>query len=324
MKQESTRIAVTEALIELAEQNPDIALVCSDSILVLKGQPFVEQFPDRYVDVGIAEQTAVDCAAGMAASGLIPFVATYAGFITMRACEQVRTFVAYPGLNVKLIGANGGIGAGEREGVTHQFFEDVGILRTMPGMTIVVPADASQAREAVRAVAAIQGPAYIRIGSGRDPVVFDNPPPFELGKARVLSEEGEDVTLIGCGFLLPRVFEAAKELSGKGIGVTVVEVHTIKPIDSDTILSVLGKTRAAVTIEDHNIIGGLGSAVAEIIAEKAPAYLERIGLKDVFPRSGLPDELYEHYNMDVPDIVAAAQKVIKRKWKERPLRNVTK
>jgi len=315
MRHESTRTAVTKALIELAEKDPEIVLVCSDSILVIKGNPFVERFPDRYFDVGIAEQNAVCCAAGLAACGFTPFMATYAGFITMRACEQVRTFVAYPGLNVKMIGANGGIAAGEREGVTHQFFEDLGILRTIPGITVVVPADAGQVKEAVRAVAQAEGPAYVRIGSGRDPVVFEEPMGFELGKARVLKSTGQDVAIFANGRVLTRVFEAAEELQRTGIQVTVVEVHTLKPLDVDTITEVLHNTGAAVTVEDHNIIGALGSAIAEVAAEAKPVPVIRIGLRDIYPRSGTPEELLDHYKIGVSDIVAGAQKAVGMKEK---------
>jgi len=313
MKHENTRIAVTETLMELAAKDSNIALVCADSLLVLKAKPFVDEYPDRFFDVGIAEQNAVCCAAGMASCGLIPFVATYAGFITMRACEQVRTFVAYPGLNVKLIGANGGIGSGEREGVTHQFFEDLGILRTISGITIVVPADAGQVREAVKAVAYTKGPAYIRIGSGRDPVVFEEYVPFELGKARILRKAGRDVVIFANGFILPRVLQAAEELEQKGIKATVVEVHTLKPLDNERIANVLDECGAAVTVEDHNIIGGLGSAIAEVIAEEVPVPLVRVGLRDTFPRSGATEELLDHYHIGVKDIVGAACKAIEKK-----------
>jgi transketolase len=313
MKQSNTRIAVTDAMIDLAAENPCIVLVVSDSKLTIKCQPYIDRFPDRFFDVGIAEQNAVVCAAGMAAAGLIPFFCTYAGFITMRACEQVRSFVAYPGLNVKMVGANGGIAGGEREGVTHQFFEDLGILRAIPGITVVVPADGGQVSQAVKAVACEEGPAYIRIGSGRDPLVFDKPMGFELGKARVLRRDGNDVALFGNGSILPRVFEAAEVLSEKGIKATVVEVHTLKPLDVETIVDVLSKTRAAVTVEDHNIIGGLGSAIAETSAEEMPVPLARIGLRDTYPRSGAPDELLDYYQMGVTDIVAAARRVIEKK-----------
>ncbi len=313
MKLANTRVAVTDTLIDLAAEDPNIVLLVSDSKLTIKCQPYIDKYPDRYFDVGIAEQNAVACAAGMAAAGLIPFFATYAGFITMRACEQVRSFVAYPGLNVKMVGANGGIAGGEREGVTHQFFEDLGIMRAIPGITVVVPADAGQVSEAVKAVAYTEGPAFVRIGSGRDPVVFEKAMGFELGKARVLQSEGSDVALFGNGSILLRVLAAAAELSKKDIKATVVEVHTLKPLDVETITSVLSKTGAAVTVEDHNIIGGLGSAIAEASAEEMPVPLVRIGLRDTYPRSGQPEELLDYYQMGVSDIVAAAQKVIDKK-----------
>jgi len=312
-KKESTRVAFTEGLIELAGDNPNVVLVCADAVLVVKANPFIEKYPERFFDVGIAEQNAVACAAGLASCGLIPFVATYAGFITMRACEQVRTFVAYPGLNVKLIGANGGIGSGEREGVTHQFFEDIGIMRTIPGITVVVPGDASQVRQAVKAVAETEGPAYVRIGSGRDPVVFDTFSPFELGKIRILKESGNDVALFTNGFIINRVLEAARLLEMEGIKPTVVEVHTLKPLDVESIVKILSKTKAAVTVEDHNIIGGLGSAIAETIAEEIPVPLLRIGLRDKYPESGESEQLLDHYGMGIPDIVNAAKRVLQKK-----------
>jgi len=319
MRLESTRTAVTETLLEMAETDPNILLVCADSVLVIRGRPFAERFPDRYFDVGIAEQDAVGCAAGLAACGFVPFVVTYAGFISMRACEQVRTFVAYPGLPVKLVGANGGMASGEREGVTHQFFEDLGIMRAIPGITVVVPADASQVREAIRAVARCDGPAYVRIGSGRDPAVFEPPaPPFVLGRARVLHEAGKEVALFGCGLILNRVLEAAGELEKRGVGATVVEVHTLKPLDVETIAGVLAGCGAAVSVEDHNIIGGLGSAIAEVAAEEAPVPLVRLGLRDLYPRSGNPEELLDTYHIGVTDIVESALRAIERK--HRPVR----
>jgi transketolase len=312
-RQESTRVATAETIMELMDSDPTVALVVSDSLLVIKGTAIKEKYPDRVIEVGIAEQNGVDVSAGLATAGVIPFFATYAGFITMRACEQVRTFVGYSGLNVKLVGANGGIAGGEREGPTHQFIEDIGILRTIPGMTIVVPADASQVREALKAVAKVKGPAYVRIGSGRDPVVFDDPPPFELGKARILDSYGNDVVLFGCGSVLTRVRESARVLKTQGIKATVVEVHTIKPLDTETVAQVAGQTGAAVTVEDHNIIGGLGSAVAEALGENVPVPMERIGVRDVFARSGNPDELLDHYHIGIGDIVAAAERVMARK-----------
>jgi transketolase len=306
----NTRIAFIESMTEIVEQDPNAVLVCADSVLVVKGKPFTEKYPERFYDVGIAEQNAVACAAGMAACGLVPFVATYAGFITMRACEQVRTFVAYPGLNVKLVGANGGISAGEREGVTHQFFEDIGIMRTIPGITVVVPADHNQVRQATKAIHKVPGPAYMRIGSGRDPVV-DSDIPFELGKIRIIKEYGSDVALFANGFVINRALMAADVLKAEGINAIVVDVHTLKPLDEEAIIEILEKTGAAVTVEDHNIIGGLGSAVTELSAEKRPCPIVRIGLRDVYPRSGEPEPLLDYFQMSVTDIVNAAKKAIK-------------
>lgn len=309
----NTRIGFINAMAEIVEQDPKAVLVCADSVLVVKGKDFIEKYPDRFIDVGIAEQNAVDCAAGMACCGLTPFVATYAGFITMRACEQVRTFVSYPGLNVKLVGANGGISAGEREGVTHQFFEDIGIVRTIAGITVVVPADENQVRQATHAIHKVKGPAYMRIGSGRDPIVDCDEIPFELGKIRILAEHGKDIILFTNGFVVNRVLLAAETLSKEGIKATVADVHTLKPLDSDGIVDLLQQAGAAVTVEDHNIIGGLGSAIAELSVEQCPVPIERIGLKDTYPRSGMPEPLLDYYHIGINDIVSAAKAAIRRR-----------
>lgn len=314
VKQENTRVAFRDTLMELAAGDERIVLVCADSALVVKAGAFQEKYPDRFIDVGIAEQNAVCVAAGLASCGLIPFFATYSGFITMRACEQIRTFVAYPGLNVKFIGANGGMAAGEREGVTHQFFEDIGIVRSIPGISVVVPADASQVKGAVKAAAGESGPCYIRIGSGRDPVVNEGGQvPFNFGKVRVLKDDGNDVAIFVMGFVTNRALEAADILKKEGINAVVVDVHTLKPLDVEAIAAILQKTRAAVTVEDHNIIGGLGSAIAEASTEVMPVHLARIGLCDVYPESGLPDPLLDKYHIGVVDIVNAAKKVIVKK-----------
>ncbi len=313
-KQESTRLGFRDSLIELAEKDSRIVLVCSDSALIIKAELFKEKYPDRFFDVGIAEQNAVCVAAGLASCGLIPFFVTYAGFITMRACEQIRTFVAYPGLNVKFVGANGGMASGEREGVTHQFFEDIGILRTISGITVVVPSDASQVKAAVKAVANTDGPSYIRIGSGRDPVVEENGEvPFELGKIRILKNYGNDVAIFVTGFLTNRALEAANLLKKEGVNAIVIDVHTIKPIDTKSIISILMKTGAAVTVEDHNIIGGLGSTIAEVSSEEIPIPLVRIGLRDLYPESGYPELLLDKYKIGVTDIINASKKVISKK-----------
>lgn len=297
----------------LSEKDDRIMLVCADSLAAMRATDYVAKYPDRYVEVGIAEQNAAAVSAGLAIEGLIPFFATYAGFITMRACEQIRTFIAYPNLNVKLAGINTGIAGGEREGVTHQFVEDVGIMRTIPNMTILVPADADQARQAAIAAASIPGPVYIRLGSGRDPVIFEHNTPFVPFKINILQQSGNDIALFGNGVLLLRLKAAAEILESKGIGVTVVEVHTVKPIDVEGVTQVLKNCGAAVTAEDHNIIGGLGSAIMETAAENCPVPVSRIGLRDKFAGSGLPDELLDYYEMSVLDIVKAAEATIARK-----------
>lgn len=312
-----SREAFAAAMMQLAEEDPRYMAISPDSMKAMRMVEFAEKYPKRFIEVGIAEQNAVGCAAGMASCGLVPFVATYSGFITMRACEQVRTFVAYPQLNVKLVGANGGIFGGEREGVTHQFFEDLGILRSIPGMTIIVPSDPSQVFAATLAIAKYEGPAFLRVANGREEVIFENEISFELGKARKLVENGTDVALIATGFILNRVLQAAEMLKGQGIKAIVLEVHTLKPLDSDAIADVLAATGAVVTIEDHNVIGGIGSAVAEVIAEWAPASLVRVGLQDVFPESGPAEALLDCYHMSVTDIVRAARLAMEKRDKRR-------
>ncbi|MBP1779738.1 MAG: 1-deoxy-D-xylulose-5-phosphate synthase, partial [candidate division NC10 bacterium] len=248
--------------------------------------------------------------AGLATCGLTVFAATYAGFITMRACEQVRTFVGYPGLNVKFIGANAGIFGGEREGVTHQFFEDLAIVRSIPGVTVVVPADAAEVRQATRAIAKVTGPAYLRIGSGRDPVVVDPPRPFALGKIRRLDDHGRDFAIFANGYLLQRSLEAAALLKSQGVYGRVVEVHTLRPLDVEGIASVLVESPAAVSVEDHQINGALGSAIAEVMAERGTGRLVRLGLQDVFPESGDAFGLLDRYGLGVKDIVRAVERVV--------------
>ena len=312
-KQESTRVGFMQGLDAVAEKDDRILLVSADSLKAMRADLFAAKYPGRVIEVGIAEQNAAATAAGLAIGGMIPYFATYAGFITMRACEQIRTFIAYPELNVKLVGINGGIAGGEREGVTHQFFEDIGILRTIPNVTILVPADAGQARQAAIAAASIPGPVYIRLGSGRDPVVFEGNTPFNPGKIHILQQKGRDIALFGNGILLPRLLAAAEVLGTRGLGVTVVEVHTVKPLDAEGVALVLNECGAAVAAEDHNIIGGLGSAIMEVAGENAPVPIARIGLRDRFPGSGPPDALLDRYGMGLRDIVDAAVATIGRK-----------
>ena len=313
IRMESTRVAFLETLTELMESDPKTVVIFADSVKVFRATPeFLQKFAGRVFDVGIAEQNMVATAAGLATCGLTVFAATYAGFITMRACEQVRTFVGYPGLNVKFAGANAGIFGGEREGVTHQFFEDLAIVRSIPGVTVVVPADAAEVRQATKAVARIKGPAYLRIGSGRDPVVVDPPRPFELGKIRILEDHGRDFAIFANGYLLRRSLEAAAHLKAQGLCGRVVEVHTLRPLDVEGIARVLAESPAAVSVEDHQVNGALGSAVAEVAAERGGGRLIRLGLQDVFPESGDAFGLLDRYGLGVKDIVQAVERVVRK------------
>jgi transketolase len=311
MALKSTREAAMLAIQELARKDDKIVIVSPDSVAAARATKFREEFPDRVIEVGIAEQDAVDIAAGLATTGMKPVVVTYAGFLTMRACEMIRTFIAYPGLNVKLIGLNGGMLGGEREGVTHQFYEDVGILRSMPGVSIITPADGQQAYLAAKAMMELEGPCYLRLGSGREPEVFSDGTPFTFGKVREVKSYGNDVAIFACGFIMDRAIAALEELHGSGINGTLVDFSTIKPVDSEGVAAVLTRCGCAVTVEDHNIYGGLGDAVSEVACRLAPCRVLRVGLHDKYPRSGKAAELLDAYGLSVKDIAAAAQQAMK-------------
>ncbi len=303
---QSTREAAVRALLEMAETDARIVVVSADSVLAGRLTPFLERYPDRVIEAGIAEQAAVDIAAGLAASGMRPVVVSYAGFLTMRACEMIRTFIAYPGLPVKFIGLNGGMLGGEREGVTHQFYEDIGILRSMPGVAVLAPADAGQAYRAAKAMLALDGPAYLRLGSGREPAVFDEATPFVYGKLRLVRRFGEDMAIFASGFIMNRAIEALERLNGAGVHGALYDVPTIKPMDREGVADALRRAGRAVTVEDHNIYGGLGSAICEVACEAHPCRVIRVGLRDQYPRSGPADALLDAFGLSVRDIVDAA------------------
>lgn len=307
MKIKSTREAAMRAIVEMAERDEKIVIVSPDSVLAARAVPFKEKFPDRLVEVGIAEQNAVLVAAGLAATGMKPIVISYAGFITMRACEQIRTFVAYPGLNVKFIGLNGGMLGGEREGVTHQFYEDVGILRSMPGVAILTPADAGQAYQAAKAMLEQDGPMYLRLGSGREPEVFPEDTPFTFGKIREVKAYGEDVAIFASGFIMNRALAALEQLKEEGINAILVDISTVKPLDSKAVAEILKKTNCAVAVEDHNFFGGMSSAICEVASHYHPCRVIRLGLRNVYPRSGHADVLLDAYGLSVQAIVDGAK-----------------
>ena len=307
MATKSTREAAMLAIQEMARQDDKIVIVSPDAVAAARATKFREEFPDRVIEVGIAEQDAVDIAAGLATTGMKPIVVSYAGFLTMRACEMIRTFIAYPGLNVKLIGLNGGMLGGEREGVTHQFYEDVGIVRSMPGVKILTPADAEQAYLAARAMMEVDGPVYLRLGSGREPEVFPEGTPFEFGKIREVKSYGDDVAIFASGFIMNRAIEALDKLHEEGVNGVLVDVATVKPLDSQGVADVLRRTNCAVAVEDHNIYGGMSSAICEVACHYHPCRVLRLGLRDIYPRSGKAAELLDAYGLAVSDIVKAAR-----------------
>jgi len=313
MEFKGSREAFVAALVELAEKDPRVVFISADSLKAARATAFADRFPDRYFEAGLAEQNAVAIAAGLAACGLKPYVITYGGFITMRACEQVRTFCAYPALDVTFAGLNGGLIGGEREGVTHQSIEDVGIMRTIPGITVFEPADAAETYALAKAAAGIKGPVYFRLGSGREPDVFLAGIDVEVGKLRKVRDYGADVALISTGFVLDRVIGAAEILKIEGIGAVVASVHAVKPLDAEGIVGLLSACKAAVTVEDHNVVGGLGSAVAELAADRCPTRIARLGIQDRFPESGPASELADKYGLSAASIADAARKLVAAK-----------
>jgi transketolase len=302
----ATRDAYGDTLAELGRLNKDIVVLDADLSKSTKTEVFAKEFPERFFNTGIAEQNMAGIAAGLAAAGKIPFISTFAIFATGRAFEQIRNTIAYPRLNVKIAATHAGITVGP-DGASHQSIEDIALMRVIPGMTIINPADATETRFAVKAALDIDGPVYIRLGRHKVPVIFrEGDYVFKPGKGVVL-REGKDATIISTGIMTAIALEAADILKNRGIYVNVVNIHTIKPIDEELIIQLAEETGAVITAEEHSIIGGLGSAVTEILAESRPTLMKRIGLKDVFGQSGEPDELLKFYSL-TPDSIASAVK----------------
>ncbi|WP_236006084.1 transketolase family protein [Paradesulfitobacterium ferrireducens] len=310
-EKQATRDAYGKALVALGAENPKIVVLDADLSKSTKTADFAKNYPERFFNMGIAEQNMIGTAAGLAAAGKIPFASTFAVFATGRAFEQIRNSVAYPQLNVKIAATHAGITVGE-DGATHQAVEDVAIMRALPNMTVLVPADGEETRQAVYAAAKHQGPVYIRMGRLDVPLLFDKDYHFEIGKANVL-REGKDAAIIANGMMLGIALEAAAELSASGIEVSVVNAASVKPLDRETIVRIAAECGAVVTAEEHNIIGGLGSAVAEVLAEHQPTPMVRIGLKDTFGESGRPLELLEKYGLSKAELVKAVKNVRERK-----------
>ena len=294
------REAYGEALVELGRANPDVVVLDSDVATSSRTSLFRDAFPARFYQFGIAEQNMFCAAAGMSTLGLVPFACTFAVFAAKRACDQVSISIAYPRLNVKVSGAYGGIPTG-KAGATHQSVEDIAIMRAMPNMTVIAPADAVETRQAVFAAAAFEGPVYLRTIRCECPVIFDGSRRFEIGRGYVL-RPGDDATLVATGIMTAKALSAADRLAARGIKVRVLHMPTLKPIDEELILAAAAETGRVVTVEDHSVIGGLGGAVAELLSENRPAPLLRIGIPDRFGESGDNEALYSKYGMSVADI----------------------
>ncbi|KNZ70131.1 transketolase [Thermincola ferriacetica] len=311
MSKIATREAYGRALKKLGHINKDIVVLDADLAKSTKTIDFAREFPDRFFDMGVAEQNMVATAAGLAAAGKIPFVSSFAVFASGRAFEQIRNSVAYPNLNVKIAASHAGISVGE-DGASHQSVEDISLMRTIPNMTVIVPADGPETEAAVQAALEIKGPVYIRLGRLAVPVLFGEDYKFELGKAAIL-KDGNDCTVMACGLMTGVALEAWEILKNEGINIKVINMHTIKPIDREAIIEAAKETGAIVTAEEHSVIGGLGSAVAEVVVENCPVPMERVGLKDTFGESGTPAELLEKYGLTAKDIAAAVKRTIARK-----------
>jgi transketolase len=307
----STRRAYGEALAELGELKEEIVVLDADLSKSTYTNIFAKKFPHRFFNMGISECKMISCAAGLATTGKIPFASTFAIFAAGRAWEMVRLSVGYTNLNVKIAASHAGISVGE-DGPTHHCIEDIALMRVIPNMTVIVPADATETRKAVFASAEWKGPIYLRLGRPDIPILFDDSYEFKIGKANVI-KEGKDVSIFACGLMVWQAIQAIELLEKEGIDAELINVSTIKPLDEETILNSLRKTACAVSAEEHNIIGGLGSAIAELMGEKFPAPLERVGVKDRFAESGPWKELLIKYNLSPQDIKEAVIRAIKRK-----------
>ena len=303
MKEEkiATRQSYGEKLAELGEKNKNIVVLDADLSTATKTEIFAKKFPDRFFDIGIAEQDLIGTAVGLSTFGKIPYASTFAMFAAGRAYDQVRNSICYPKSNVKICATHAGITVGE-DGATHQMLEDIGMMRALPNMTVIVPSDDTQTRWVVEEISKIEGPFYVRLCRLATPVIYDKDAKFEIGKA-VQIGEGTDASIIATGVTVSEAIKAQEELKEKGINVRVIDMHTIKPIDKEIIIKCAKETKRIITLEDHSIIGGLGSAVCEVLSEEYPYKVERMGIKDTFGTSGKAEELLKHFEINSDAIV---------------------
>ena len=304
----ATREAYGKALVKLWKINDDVVVLDADLSKSTKTNDFYKAYPDRFFNMGIAEQNLVGAACGFAAAGKIPFASTFAMFATGRAFEIIRNSACYPKLNVKICATHAGITVGE-DGGSHQSVEDISLMRSIPNMTVLVPADGVEAEKMIFAAAEYNGPMYVRLGRSAVPTLFDENYNFEIGKGVVL-KEGNDATIIACGMMVNEALIAADMLKEENINVRVINMSTIKPIDTELIIKAAKETKAIVTAEEHSIIGGLGSAVSEVVSENHPVKVKKVGLNDCFGESGTPGELLEKYGLTAKNIVAKVKEAI--------------
>lgn len=300
-KKIATRQSYGEALVELGKQNPNVVVLDADLAGATKTELFAKQFPDRFLDIGIAEQDLMATSAGLATCGKIPFASTFAVFAAGRAYDQIRNSICYPELNVKIVATHAGITVGE-DGATHQMLEDLSLMRTLPNMTVMCTSDDTETKWAIQEIANMQGPVYLRLARMATPILYEKGEEFTIGKAKQIGT-GKDGTVFATGVMVAEAVKAQKLLKEEGIDIRVVDVHTIKPIDEETIITCAKETKKLISIEDHNIIGGLGSAIAEVLTEKYPTKLIRMGVPDTFGKSGTAEKLMQYFYLTAEDIV---------------------
>lgn len=310
--EKETRAGFGDGILEVARENKDVVVLTADLAGSFKLGPLMKELPAQFIEVGIAEANMIGIAAGLTIGGKIPYTTTFAGFSTGRVYDQIRQSVAYSDKNVKICASHAGLTLGE-DGATHQILEDIGLMKMLPGMTVVVPCDYNQTKAATKMIANYEGPVYLRFGRPKWPnFTKEDGSDFVIGKAQILAE-GTDVTIVACGHLVWKSIEAAKQLEAEGISVEVINLHTIKPFDEAAIINSLKKTGCVVTAEEHNVIGGMGDVVAQASAKHYPVPVEFIGTLDTFGESGTPNQLLTKYGLDAVNIVAAAKKVMSRR-----------
>jgi transketolase len=309
--QKDTRSGFGDGIFELGQKNPNVVALTADLAGSLKLNAFIKAFPERFIQCGIAEANMIGIAAGLTIGGKIPYTTTFANFSTGRVYDQIRQSVAYSNKNVKICASHAGLTLGE-DGATHQILEDIGLMKMLPGMTVIVPCDYNQTKAATIAIADYDGPVYLRFGRPVWPIFTNPEEPFVIGKAQHFSR-GKDISIFACGHLVWKAIEAGKILKEKGIEAEIINIHTIKPLDAEAIVASIKKTGCAVTAEEHNVLGGLGDSIAQVAAKEFPIPIEMIGTQDTFGESGKPTELLKKYGLDTEFIVAAAEKAIGRK-----------